>query len=62
MTKEKKVTLKIDVRAAAAIRQVLFDSQKGYTYDANSVPPRVVEIREVINTLDDAIGTVVGEE
>ncbi len=62
MTKEKKVTLKIDVRAAAAIRQVLFDSQKGYTYDVNSVPPRVVEIREVINTLDDAIGTVVGEE
>jgi hypothetical protein len=62
MTKEKKVTLKIDVLAAAAIRQVLFDSQKGYTYDVNSVPPRVVEIREVINTLDDAIGTVVGEE
>lgn len=59
MTKEKKVTLKIDVRAAAAIRQVLFDSQKGYTYDVNCVPPRVVEIREVINTLDDAIGLVV---
>lgn len=62
MTKEKKVTLKIDVRSAAAVRQVLFDSQKGYTYDEVSVPPRVIDIREVINILDEAIGNVVGEE
>jgi len=60
MTKEKQVTLKLDARAAAAVRQVLFDSQKGYTYDEVSVPPRVVDIRNVIQDLDDNISDVLG--
>ena len=58
MTKEKQVTLKLDARSAAAVRQVLFDSQKGYTYDEVSVPPRVSDIRGVIQQLDDNIGDV----
>ncbi len=60
MSKEKQVTLKLDVRSAAAVRQVLFDSQKGYTYDEVSVPPRVTDIRGVIQKLDDSIGAVLG--
>ena len=60
MTKEKQVTIKMDARAAAAVRQVLFDAQKGYTYDEASVPPRVVDIRSVIQDLDDNIGAVLG--
>ncbi len=60
MTKEKQVTLKLDARAAAAVRQVLFDAQKGYTYDEVSVPPRVTDIRTVIRQLDDNIGAVLG--
>ena len=60
MTKEKQVTLKLDARSAAAVRQVLFDSQKGYTYDEVSVPPRVTDIRGVIQQLDDSIGAVLG--
>ena len=60
MTKEKQVTLNLDARAAAAVRQVLFDSQKGYTYDEVSVPPRVVDIRNVIQQLDDNISDVLG--
>ena len=60
MTKENQVTIKMDVRAAAAVRQVLFDSQKGYTYDEVSVPPRVADIRGVIQQLDDNIGAVLG--
>jgi len=60
MTKEKQVTLKLDARAAAAVRQVLFDAQKGYTYDEVSIPPRVVDIRAVIQQLDDSIGAVIG--
>ena len=60
MTKEKKVTIKMDARAAAAIRQVLFDAQKGYTYDEVSVPPRIADIRSVIQDLDDNIGAVLG--
>ncbi len=60
MTKEKQVTLKLDVHAAAAVRQVLFDAQKGYTYDEVSVPPRVSDIRGVIRQIDDNIGAVLG--
>ena len=55
MTKETGVTITIDVRTAAAVRQVLFDAQKGYTYDEVSIPPRVVDIRSVIVQLDKEI-------
>ncbi len=59
MTKEKQVTINMDIRAAAAVRQILFESQKGYTTNVNVVPPRIFEIREVIVNLDDAISQVV---
>ena len=55
MTKETGVTLNLDVRSAAAVRQVLFDAQKGYTYDETSIPPRVIDIRRVIVELDSQI-------
>jgi len=55
MTKEKQVTLKLDIRSAAAVRQILFDAQRGYTTDVNTVPARIFDIREVIVDLDDAI-------
>jgi len=60
MTKEKQVSIKVDVRAAAAIRQVLFEAQKGYTYDEVSVPPRIADIRLVVQQIDDSIGAVLG--
>ena len=50
----------MSVYQAAAIRQVLFDAQKGYTY-SDACPQRVFEIREVITDLDDAISSVVEE-
>jgi hypothetical protein len=55
VTKETGITIAIDVRTAAAVRQVLFDAQKGYTYDEVSIPPRVVDIRSVIVQLDKEI-------
>jgi hypothetical protein len=61
VSKEKQVTVKMDARAAAAVRQVLFDAQKGYTYDEVSVPPRIADIRSVIQQLDDSISSVIGE-
>jgi len=61
VTKEKQVTIKMDARQAAAVRQVLFDAQKGYTYNEVSVPPRITDIRSVVQQLDDSIGSVVGE-
>ena len=60
MTKEKQVTVKMDARAAAAVRQVLFEAQRGYTYDEVSVPPRIADIRSVIQSIDDNIGAVLG--
>jgi len=60
VSKEKKLTIKMDARQAAAIRQVLFESQKGYTYDPTCVPERVVDIRTVIRDIDDNIGAVLG--
>ena len=51
----------MDARSAAAVRQILFDAQKGYTYDEVSVPPRISDVREVIKQLDESIGSVVGE-
>ena len=55
MTKETGVTLNLDVRSAVAVRQLLFEHQKGYTYDEASVPPRIVDIRGVIVELDSQI-------
>jgi hypothetical protein len=62
MTKEKQVTVKMNARTAAAVRQVLFDAQKGYTYDEVSVPPRVADIRGVIQQLDDNISFILDAE
>jgi hypothetical protein len=56
----KKVTIEMDVRSAAAVRQVLFDAQRGYTYDEVSIPPRIVDIRSVIQDIDDNIVSVLG--
>lgn len=58
MTKENQVTIEMDARQAAAVRQILFDAQKGYTYDEVSVPPRINDIRSVIQQLDDGISQV----
>ena len=60
MTKEKQVTVKMDARSAAAVRQVLFEAQRGYTYDEVSVPPRIADIRSVIQSIDDNLGAVLG--
>ena len=49
------ITVSMDVRTAAAVRQSLFTDTKMYTYDPKSVPPRVSDIRTVIQDLDDQI-------
>ena len=59
MTKEKQVKIELSVYQAAAVRQILFDAQKGYTYDELSVPPRITDVRSVIQELDDKISKIV---
>jgi len=58
MTKEKKLTIKMDVRCAATVRQVLFEAQKGYSLEYT--PERIIDIRSVIHDLDDNIGAFLG--
>jgi hypothetical protein len=60
VTKEKRVTIKMDARCAAAVRQLLFEHQKDYTYDETSVPPRITDIRSVIRDIDADLGAVLG--
>ena len=52
----------MDVTSAASVRQALFDEQKRYTYDPKCVPPRIVEIRSVINAIDTEIEKIVDSE
>jgi hypothetical protein len=56
------ITISMDVRTAAAVRQSLFTDTKMYTYDPKSVPPRVSDIRSVIQDLDDQIELELGED
>ena len=55
----KNVIVEMDVRSAAAVRQLLFEHQRGYTYNEGSVPPRITDIRLVIVDLDEKIGAIV---
>lgn len=48
-----KIKLELDIRTLASIRQILFDHQKGYSYD--HVPERIAGIREVIKNIDSKI-------
>ena len=49
------ISLNMDVRTAAAVRHVLFKEQERYTYNPTCLPPRIIEIRNVINDLDEQI-------
>ena len=55
-----KVTVKMDVRSAAAVRQVLFESQKEYGLEY--VPERILDIRTVIEDIDASISEVVNSK
>jgi hypothetical protein len=49
----KKVTLKMDFGTANAVREAVYQAQKGYSKE---YPPiRIVNLREVLQILDDQI-------
>ena len=56
------ITLNLDVKSAAAVRHVLFQEQKIYTYDPTCVPSRINKIRNVIKELDEQIEKALKEE
>jgi len=49
------VTLELDIRTAAAIRESLFRDTKIYSYDEKFCPQRVNDIRNAIVSLDEQI-------
>jgi len=49
------IKLEIDVLTAASVRHVLFKEQERYTYDSKCVPQRIIEIRQVIEEIDNQI-------
>jgi len=57
MTKSKKVKIELDVLSAATARQILFEAQKGYSYEFP--PQRINVIRDVIKLFDEKIEEVV---
>ena len=56
---DKTITIELDVVAAATARQILFDAQKGYSYEYP--PQRITVIRDVVKTLDEKIEEVVDD-
>lgn len=56
----KNLKLDIDLITAAQIRQVLFDSQKGHSYEFPT--ERITNIRNVIEKLDSQIEKQLNEE
>ena len=55
------IKIEMDVRAAAAVRESLFQDTREYTYDPKCCPQRVVEIRDVINKIDEQIEAQINE-
>lgn len=53
MSKSDSITLKLSKETASSIRNILFDHQKGYSYE--HCPDRIIQVRNVINTLDKNI-------
>lgn len=49
------ITLELNLQQAAVVRQALFVEQKGYTLDPTCIPPRIVDVRNIISKLDERI-------
>ena len=57
MTKELKVTLKMDVRTSLEVLQVLDNATAGYSKEY--APERIVRLREVMEQLDTELEKVI---
>ena len=57
MTKELKVTLKLDVKSALEVLQVLDGATAGYSKEF--APERIVRLREVMSQIDTELERVI---
>ena len=49
------INLELNLQQAAVVRQALFMEQKDYTIDPTCTPARIVDVRNIIGTLDKMI-------
>ena len=49
------INLELEPQTAVHVLQALVDAQNGYTHEEHCVPPRIVQIREVISRIDVAL-------
>ena len=49
------IKIEMDVSCKLVVREALFSETQDYTYDPKCCPQRVVEIRNVINNIDEQI-------
>ena len=56
------INLELDVRTAAAVRQVLFYEQQRYTLDTVTCPQRIQDVRVIIVELDKQIEEALKDE
>lgn len=47
-----KMLIEMDMETAKSVREILFESQIGYTYDESITPIRILKIRNVIDDID----------
>ena len=56
---DKTITIEFDVISTATTRQILFEAQKGYSYEYP--PQRITVIRDVVKAIDEKIEEVVDD-
>lgn len=56
------ITIELDVKTAAAVRQVLYKEQENYTLDKNLCPQRISDIREFVLNIDNKIENLLKDD
>tara|TARA_B100000085_G_scaffold191057_1_gene175014 strand:- start:76 stop:276 length:201 start_codon:yes stop_codon:yes gene_type:complete len=62
MSKSKKVTLKLEPTGAAALHGIIAAEQKLYTTDPKCTPARIVELRKIMDDIDNQLETILNNE
>lgn len=59
---KKTVNLKLSVTAAAALHVLISQESKMYTTDPKCTPPRITELRNIMDDIDNQLETILKNE
>ena len=59
---KKTVNLKLSVTAGAALHGMIASEEKLYTTDPKCTPPRIVELRKIMDDIDNQLETILNNE